>query len=100
MLFFKGQEIHPGLSWHYSGKDYAANARGAGLIFGQTMKIPYNVQHSKKKEKEVPVKISDNRGNRDSDFCYYKGIDDLPIKYKYALFNILKANLIKIPKIT
>ena len=64
------------------------------------MKIPYNVQHSKKKEKEVPVKISDNRGNRDSDLCYYKGIDDLPIKYKYALFNILKANLIKIPKIT
>lgn len=31
---------------------------------------------------------------------YVVGIDDLLIKYKYALFIILKPNLIKIPKIT
>lgn len=63
-------------------------------------KIPYNVQHSKKKKKKTrsQSRYQTTGGNRT--VIYVVGIDDLLIKYKYALFIILKANLIKIPKIT
>ena len=69
-------------------------------VWSLVRQLRSHVMCSIAKKKKVPVKISDNRGNRDSDLYYYKGIDDLLIKYKYASYIILKANVIKIHKIT
>lgn len=63
-------------------------------------KIPYNVQHSKKKKKKTRSQSRYQTTEEIETVIYVVGIDDLLIKYKYALFIILKANLIKIPKIT